>query len=189
MNTPDRLGSSRLPTAPLAKNPTSRNNPTAAPTTGIHRHGKKATRPAATSMMTRPGGTVGTSTLETIWITNPAAATSSITPSTRMGCPVRHGIAHLPTRQQPWDQAQYGTRCHQKEYRAAYCGCWSAHGHTSLFASSIIRVCDWDYARIREDPLLGISVNRGNPGPPLGYKKLLAVRLGPGLSVLHTESR
>src|SRR5215216_7948409 len=75
MNTPDRLGSSRLPTAPLAKNPTSRNNPTAAPTTGIHRHGKRATRLAATSMMTRPGGTVGTSTPETIWITNPAAAT------------------------------------------------------------------------------------------------------------------
>jgi hypothetical protein len=44
------------------------------PTTGVHLHGPKATRAAATSRMMSPGGTVGTSTPETIWITNPAAA-------------------------------------------------------------------------------------------------------------------
>src|SRR5215207_4401856 len=37
-NTPNRLGSSRLPSAPLAKNPTNRNSPANAPTTGTHRH-------------------------------------------------------------------------------------------------------------------------------------------------------
>src|SRR5215204_5093812 len=75
-NTPNRLGSSRLPTAPLAKNPTKRKRPTAIPTTGVHRHGNRPTAAAATSMMTRPGGTVGTSIPETIWIANPKAATS-----------------------------------------------------------------------------------------------------------------
>ena len=74
-NTPNRLGSSRLPSAPLAKNPTNRNSPANAPTTGTHRHGNRATTVAATTRITRPGGTVGTSIPEKIWIANPKAAT------------------------------------------------------------------------------------------------------------------
>src|SRR5215211_2073697 len=74
-NTPNRLGSSRLPSAPLAKNPTNRNRPANAPATGTHRHGNKATTVAAATRITRPGGTVGTSIPEIIWIANPNAAT------------------------------------------------------------------------------------------------------------------
>src|SRR5215208_1410502 len=74
-NTPNRLGSSRLPSAPLAKNPTNRNSPANAPTTGTHLHGNRATKAAATTRITRPGGTVGTSIPENIWIANPKAAT------------------------------------------------------------------------------------------------------------------
>src|SRR5215208_6740111 len=48
------------------------------------------------------------------------------------GCPVRHGLAQLPPRQQPRDQAHNGARSHQEEHRAADCGCYSAHGHSSL---------------------------------------------------------
>src|SRR5215208_5967234 len=46
-----------------------------APTTGTHRHGNRATTVAATTRITRPGGTVGTSIPENIWIANPKAAT------------------------------------------------------------------------------------------------------------------
>src|SRR5215208_6745125 len=74
-NTPNRLGSSRLPSAPLAKNPTNRNSPANAPTTGTHRHGNRATTVAATTRNTRPGGTVGTSIPENIWIAKAKAAT------------------------------------------------------------------------------------------------------------------
>src|SRR5215218_5027712 len=75
-NEPNRLDSSSLLTAPIARKTMRLNSPATAPTTGIHHHGKRATRPAATNKMTRPGGTVGVFvTPETIWSTNPAAAT------------------------------------------------------------------------------------------------------------------
>src|SRR5215217_1378175 len=74
-NEPNGLGSSSLPTAPIATKTMTLNSPATAPTTGIHHHGKRATRPAATNSVTRPGGIVGVSvTPETIWSTNPPAA-------------------------------------------------------------------------------------------------------------------
>src|SRR5829696_8836912 len=70
------LGSTSLPTAPITTKAMRLNSPANAPTTNIHHHDKRATRPAATNRVTRPGWTVGVFvTPEAIWSTNPPAVT------------------------------------------------------------------------------------------------------------------